>query len=166
VSTQSTRSVRARVRSATAESSSPPHSIRGAVLRRGVRRGPGNFAGDPSVPAHQAHGAPPGQGPLRRTPAYALTTKQQPKCRTDAEPTHRPRTDMAVRARACRHAGVSTYDGRVSADLLQRAGKPEALRHGPCRSKPGPTRQAAMAFRPRKAKHALPLRHSHLGTPT
>jgi len=62
--------VRARVRSATASSSSPPYSIRGVVLRCGVRRGPGNFAGDPSVPSHQARGAPPGQGPLHRTPAY------------------------------------------------------------------------------------------------
>jgi len=73
VSTLSTRSVhlmRARVRSATPQSSSPPYSVRGVVFHRGVCRWLGNFAGDPSVPSHEARGAPPGQGPLHRTPAY------------------------------------------------------------------------------------------------
>jgi hypothetical protein len=125
--------LRARVRSATPPSSSPRHSIRGGVFRRGVRRGPGNFAGDPSVPSRQAHGAPPGQGPLHRTPAtHAPTTNQQR--RADAAPTHRPRTGTAVCTRA-RHTGVSTNDGRVFAHLLHRAERP-ALRHGPCRRYP------------------------------
>ena len=114
----------ARVRSATASSSSPPYSIRGLVFRRGVRRGLGNFAGDPSVPSDEAHGAPPGQGPLHRTPAYPRTNnKPVTECRADAAPTRRPRASMAVRARA-RHAGFQTYDGRVFAHLLHRAEKP------------------------------------------
>ena len=94
VSTASTCSVhrmRARVRSATPQSSSPPYSIRGVVFRRGVRRGPGNFAGDPSVPSHQAHGAPPGQGPLHRTPAYPhandKTVTERPRRRVANAPT-------------------------------------------------------------------------------
>ncbi len=91
----------ARVRSATAESSSPPYSIRGVVFRRGVRRGPGNFAGDPSVPSHQAHGAPPGQGPLHRTPACPRTyDKTATQRRADAAPTRRPRTRTPVSTRA------------------------------------------------------------------
>ena len=162
VSTLSTRSVhlmRARVRSATPQSSSPPYSIRGLVFRRGVHRGPGNFAGDPSVPSDEAHGAPPGQGPLHRTPAYPRTNDKTATQCPRRRGAHTPTSHAHGCTRACRHAGLQTYDGRVFAHLLHRAEKP-ALRHGPCRSKPGPTRQAEMADLKK------PYAHSHLGTPT
>jgi hypothetical protein len=107
--------MRARVRSATPPRSSPPYSIRGLVFRRGVRRGPGNFAGDPSVPSHQAHGAPPGQGPLHRTPAYPRTNDNTAtERRADAAPTRRPRTRMAV----CTHAATQGFQLMMGASLL------------------------------------------------
>ncbi len=86
-STCSVHRVRARVCSTTAQRSSPPYSMRGAVFRRGVRRDLGTFAVGCAVPSHQAHGLPTQQGPLHRTPAA-------PK-RQNSNPTRGPRADHA-----------------------------------------------------------------------
>ena len=103
VSTQGSRfgPLGALVRSAPAQSSHPADSIRGLVVRRGVRRGRGKFAGDSSVPSHQAHGAPPGQGALHRTHATRQRQNNNPPPRQRVA----PRTGGA-RAWHGGHAGV------------------------------------------------------------
>jgi len=150
VSTLSTRSVhlmRARVRSATPQSSSPPYSVRGVVFHRGVCRWLGNFAGDPSVPSHEARGAPPGQGPLHRTPAYPRandkpatpfplrpsrtiadsrlgplhrtpTHAPTTKQQPNAAPTRRPRTDHAQARRSARVPATQGFQLMMGAALL------------------------------------------------
>ncbi len=93
VSTHSSRvgHLGALVRSAPAPSSQPADSVRGLVFRRGVRRGRCNFAGDSSVPSHQARTATPGQGALHRTHA----TRQRQNNNPTPPPTSGPRTDGA-----------------------------------------------------------------------
>jgi hypothetical protein len=184
VSTASTCSVhrmRARVRSATPPSSSPPYSIRDVVFRRGVRRGPGNFAGDPSVPSHQARGAPPGQGPLHRTPAYPRTNDKTATpfplrpSRTEADSrlgplhrthTHAPTTKQQPNAAPTRRSRTDHSQARLCARVPATQGAQLMMGAALLISFTGPKSPLFDMARAAGSPRTLPHPHTHAGTRT